>query len=113
GIDRSTRILRREERDETIDVTAKEYAPSQRQTRRRDREQMTCIEHLERLVLGGVVRHLRDNPGAHSKLDVGLDDVGVERCQHDVWLQPFGCESGGDCAASGESEIVCKDELMS
>ena len=48
---------------------------------------MRRVEHLEGRVAHRVVGHPRDDPDAHAELDIGLDDIGVERSEHDVGFE--------------------------
>ena len=94
GVDRGAIERRSEQRDEIVDITAKEDASTQRKPRRRRREQVRGVELLEGAVACRVVGHLRDDPDPHSQLDVRLDHVGIERGKHDFRREPLRFERG-------------------
>ena len=85
---------------------------TQAQPCRRRREQVGCVEHLERGVARRIVGHLSDDADAHAEFDVGLDHVGVERGEDDIGLEFARREGRVDGRASGEAEVVGHDRIL-
>ena len=76
--------LRRAELDEAEDVAAQEAAAADGEARGVACEQVRAVEHAQAGVALGVERHRGDDADAELELDVGLDDVGVERRHGDL-----------------------------
>src|SRR6266513_6394905 len=78
-LDDVARQVRREELDELVGVAAQVGAALDAQARGARLEQVARVDGAQRTVARRVERHLGEDADPEAELDVGLDDVGIER----------------------------------
>src|SRR5512139_4308808 len=74
-------------------------------------EEVRGVEEGEVLVQTLVLCHGGHDAYAHSKADIGLDDIGVGGGEHHVGHEPMALEGLIDMGAVGETEDVGEDGI--
>jgi hypothetical protein len=92
-------------------VVAQVRAALVREPRRLRREEVAAVEGPQPLVLSLAEGARRDDPDAEAQGHVRLDDVGVERGERDLGLEPARGESLVDRRAPAKVAVV-GDERM-
>jgi len=86
--------------------TALQHAALERHARELLAEQMAGGKRAQCGVTLRGDGHFGDQPHTQPQFDIGLEHVGIERFEHDLWLQVGMGEGGIDLAASGKGGLV-------